>query len=133
LNPPIFDDKRKQGGGSHSVFLIGNVEFPLPSAGQSPIGNNIANSVAKTQEPLQDLKKQVVLPKLNNQQVIETSSFVLTIKKPLTWLEQINVICDEWGNLISFILGSSVFALIKEKVWKLIKRKILKTKAHMQR
>jgi hypothetical protein len=119
--------------GSHSVFLIGNVEFPLPSAGQSPIGDNIAASADITQDPLQDLRVQVVLPKLDNQEVIEASSFVLTIKKPLTWLEQINNFWDDWGNVISFILGTSVFAFFKERVWKLIKPKILRRKTHMQR
>lgn len=113
--------------------MIGKVEFPLPSAGQSPLGENIAHSVDNTQEPLQTLRSQVVLPKLDNQEVEVRSSFVLTINKPLTGLEQINMIWDEWGNLISFVLGSSAFALIKERIWKLIKPKIRKRKPHMQR
>jgi hypothetical protein len=106
--------------GTHLIFLKANASFPMQSimgAEAKPAAGT--TSIQLLEEALRDQK---------NQAVEQFLSFVIKINEPLTLLEQIGLIWDQWGNLISFILGSSLFALIKERFWKIIKPKVMKAK-----
>jgi hypothetical protein len=112
--------------GTHLIFLKANATFPL-----QPIVEGVANPTASTGSIRPE---EEALQKQGNQDMEQLLSFIIKINKPITWLEQIRMIWDQWGNLISFILGTSVFAVIKERFWKIMKPKVMKIrKANKQR
>jgi hypothetical protein len=112
--------------GTHLIVLRANATFPPRSVieGDANRADSTGNKLP-LEEVLEELEAQQRLKREDAEQFL---SFPIKINKPLTLLEQISIIWNQWGNLISFILGSSVFAILKERFWKVIKPKVLKVK-----
>jgi hypothetical protein len=106
--------------GTHLIFLQALATFPLQSVIEDEVNQtDSTRNVQQLEEAIQTLESQ---------DVEQFLSFIIKINEPITLLEQIRMIWDQWGNLISFILGSSIFAVLKERIWKVIKPKVLKVK-----
>jgi hypothetical protein len=117
-----LDIKARQNAepGTYLIFLEAVATFPLQSI--------IEDDDASSDDSTRNVQLEEALEKLESQDVEQFLSFLIKINEPITLLEQIRIIWDEWGNLISFILGSSIFAVFKEGIWKVIKPKVMKLK-----
>jgi hypothetical protein len=112
--------------GSHLIFLRALATFPSESIIEGDA--NRADSTTNASKPPEVKSLEEALQKLGSQDVEQILSFPFEIKKPVTLLEQIPMIWDRWGNLVSFILGSSLVALLKERFWKVLKPRVMKIK-----
>jgi hypothetical protein len=106
--------------GTHLIFLKANAIFPL-----QPIVEGVANSPAGTGGIRPE---EEALQKQGNQDMEQLLSFIIKINEPITSLEQIRIFWDQWGNAVSFIVGTSVFGVFKDRFWKIMKPKVMKIK-----
>lgn len=102
--------------GPHTLIMAANATFPSSQGTAYALGGK--------SQTTGNSKNQYLPDGLGNENAVRFLSFVITVSQSPGILDQIRGFWDQWGNLLSFLLGSSVFAVLKEKFWKIIKAKI---------